>query len=139
MNRDDFRKLAETRLEDARALLNAGRFGAAYYMAGYAVECALKACICKNMREFDFPPRDASQYYQHDLMRLSAIAQIESAFEQERKQDPLLAAYWNVVKDWREDSRYQDTGPEAERAAKGLIEAISESQHGVLQWLSKYW
>jgi len=36
MNRDDFQRLAETRLEDAQALLKAGRFDAAYYLAGYA-------------------------------------------------------------------------------------------------------
>jgi len=97
MNRDDFRKLAETRLEDAKVLLDAGHFGAAYYFAGYAVECALKACVCKNTHEFDFPPKDTSKYYQHNLKKL------------------------------------------AERAARSLIEVVSDRQHGVLQWLSKYW
>lgn len=139
MNRDDFRRLAQARLEDARVLLNAGRYAAAYYIAGYSIECALKACICRNTKQFDFPPREASQYYQHDLLRLSALAQIEAELEQERKIDSTLAAYWSVVKDWKEDSRYQEIGPNAEQAARNLIEAVSDDQHGVLQWLSKYW
>jgi HEPN domain-containing protein len=47
MNRADFQQLAELRLQDAEALLQAGRYEAAYYLAGYAIECALKACIAK--------------------------------------------------------------------------------------------
>ena len=30
---------------------------AAYYMIGYCVECALKACIAKQIRRFDFPDK----------------------------------------------------------------------------------
>ncbi len=80
MNREDFRKLAETRLEDAKALLQAGRFDAAYYLAGYAVECALKACVCGQTREFDFPPKETRDYYTHDLDKLLKTAGLREAF-----------------------------------------------------------
>src|SRR5258706_177764 len=43
MNRFDLQKMAEERIADAAALLDAKRFQAAYYLCGYAVECALKA------------------------------------------------------------------------------------------------
>lgn len=43
-------KASKHRLDDARALLNAVRWRGAMYMAGYAVECLLKA---KLMRKFD--------------------------------------------------------------------------------------
>jgi hypothetical protein len=69
MNRLTFQQLAETRLLDAKALFQAGRFDAAYYLAGYVVECALKACIAKKTREHDFPDRDANKYYIHNLTR----------------------------------------------------------------------
>lgn len=137
MNREDFRRLAETPLEDAKALLKAGRFDAAYYLAGYAVECALKACICRNTREFDFPPRSVSEYYTHDLNKLLGTSK-QSALEQSFKTDETLAGYWDVVKDWKEDSRY-DSVPDAEARARDLIEAISDAEHGVLQCLSRYW
>jgi hypothetical protein len=45
--RRDFRTLAELRAEEARVLLRSRRQLGAYYLAGYAVECALKACIAK--------------------------------------------------------------------------------------------
>jgi HEPN domain-containing protein len=54
MTRWDLQKLAEDRLLDAEALLAAGRWSAAYYLAGYAVECAIKACIAKLVQEYDF-------------------------------------------------------------------------------------
>jgi HEPN domain-containing protein len=59
MNRTEFQSLAEVRIREAKALLDAGLWDGAYYLAGYAVECALKACIAKRTRAEDFPPREA--------------------------------------------------------------------------------
>jgi len=43
MNRVDLQQLAELRLKESKALFAAGFPEGAYYLAGYAVECALKA------------------------------------------------------------------------------------------------
>jgi HEPN domain-containing protein len=67
MNRIDFQKVAETRLQESKALLAAGFPEGAYYLAGYAVECALKACIAKRTREHDFPEKESKDFYIHDL------------------------------------------------------------------------
>jgi len=45
LNRAHWRQLAEDRVLDAEALLQAGRWSGAYHLAGYAVECGLKACV----------------------------------------------------------------------------------------------
>ncbi len=42
MNRDDLKELALIRLEDARVLLENGRFDSAYYLCGYIIECGLR-------------------------------------------------------------------------------------------------
>ena len=47
MNRNDFQQLADVRINEAEALLVQGKYDGAYYLAGYAVECGLKACIAK--------------------------------------------------------------------------------------------
>jgi HEPN domain-containing protein len=47
MNRADLQQLAELRITEAKVLLDNGFYAGAYYLAGYAVECALKACIAK--------------------------------------------------------------------------------------------
>jgi HEPN domain-containing protein len=129
MNRGTFRKLAETRLEDAKTLLNAGRFEAAYYLAGYAVECALKACICTSTREFDFPQKNGAEYYVHSLTRLATLAEIDLDFSEARRDDEMLDTYWTLVKDWREDRRYRTDVPNAETEARNLIKAISDEEH----------
>jgi hypothetical protein len=51
-------KPAEPHLQDAEALLQGGRYDAAYYLAGYAVECAIKACIANQTRRASLVPGD---------------------------------------------------------------------------------
>ncbi len=46
--------LADERLGDAKVLLASNRYGGAYYLVGYAVECGLKACIAKLTQAEDF-------------------------------------------------------------------------------------
>ena len=48
LTKADLEALATTRLEDAQILLQAQRASSAYYLAGYAIELALKACIAKS-------------------------------------------------------------------------------------------
>ena len=57
MNRKDLQRLTRLRLAEARVLLAAAKYDGAYYLAGYAVECALKACIAKQIKRFDFPDK----------------------------------------------------------------------------------
>jgi HEPN domain-containing protein len=57
MDRGDFQRLAELRLKEAKALCAAGMYDGAYYLAGYAVECAIKACIAKRTKAEEFPPK----------------------------------------------------------------------------------
>ena len=45
MNRRDLQELTRIRAVEAGTLLDQGMYDGAYYLSGYAVECALKACI----------------------------------------------------------------------------------------------
>lgn len=125
--------MATERLDDAAALLKAGRYAGAYYIAGYAIECALKACIAGRTKQDEFPPKEAAKYYVHDLAKLLDIAGLGSAFAQEAE-DPAFRANWAAVKDWTEETRYQSRG---QRQAEEILAAINDPQHGVLQWLRR--
>ena len=57
MDRTQFQQLAELRREDAETLLAASRWGAAYYLLGYSIECALKACVAKQFRLHEVPDK----------------------------------------------------------------------------------
>jgi HEPN domain-containing protein len=58
VKRKDLQALANARLRDAEILLKNRRFDGAYYLAGYAVECAIKACVAKKTQRYDFPDKD---------------------------------------------------------------------------------
>jgi HEPN domain-containing protein len=49
VNQVELQQMAEVRIKDAKALLDAGRWEFAYYVAGYSVECALKPCVLARM------------------------------------------------------------------------------------------
>ena len=79
MNRIQLQQLAEERRFDAAALIAAGRWSAAYYLAGYAVECALKACIAKQTGLHDFPDKElALKCYTHRIETLVDVAGLKS-------------------------------------------------------------
>src|SRR5687767_11534656 len=100
MNRTLLQQLADERLRDCDSLLRAGRFSGAYYVGGYAAECALKSAIARNVREHDFPDkRTVEQSYSHKLDQLVRVAGLDRALERATKADPLLGDYWSVVKD----------------------------------------
>ena len=136
MNRLEFQSLAVERLGDANALLTAGRYAGAYYMAGYAVECALKACISRKTNQDDFPPQTTKGYYTHEINALRKTAGLDGDFEQEAKGDQVFETYWNVASAWTEKTRYQQI---EQKLAEQLLIAIDDAQHGVLQWLRKNW
>jgi len=137
MNRVDFQHLAVERLSDAETLLAAGRFDCAYYVAGYAVECALKACIANKTKEDDFPPRETRKIWTHDLEDLLDSSDLETEFSEAIGRDSSLKGSWLIVKDWSESSRYQNNNDRLR--AEMVVDAIGNPQNGILQWLKKYW
>ena len=137
MNSADFHKLTEIRIKEAKVLLDRKCYEGAYYLAGYAVECALKACIAKKTQAHDFPPQDAKSFYTHDLVTLLSKADLNS-LRQAREQKLVKFRFnWAVVKDWKTVTRY-DHQIDAKRA-RDLYHAITNVRYGVLPWLKKYW
>jgi AbiV family abortive infection protein len=137
VTRSDFQLLALERLQDAEVLFANGRFGAAYYLAGYAVECALKACIARRTREFDFPDKLlANQIHTHDLKRLVELSQLTEVFKGESRANSAFRENWETVRNWSEDTRYR-TSPQVE--ADDMLKAVGDPLAGVLQCIRKYW
>lgn len=124
------------RLDDAKALLKDRRYSAAYYVAGYVVECALKACLAKKARRYEFPPRPdeiRKSYYTHDLQELAKASDLLEELEKGRSK---LRGYWTTVKDWSGASRYN---PQAGKRAKDILLAIEDPTDGVLQCIKRFW
>ena len=138
MNRDDFRELAQKRLKEAQTLLQQKCYSGAYYLSGYVIECGLKACIAKQTKEIHFPPEPkiVHDIYVHDIEKLVKSAGLTTTRDKDLKNDPNLAINWTMVKDWNEQSRYENY---TQAKAQDLYNAISDKKHGVLQWISRHW
>jgi HEPN domain-containing protein len=137
VNRADLQKLALERIADARALLSLKRWAGAYYLAGYAVECGLKACIARLTKAEEFPDKTfAEKCWTHDLERLVVVAKLKDARDAATAADANLRENWDTVKDWEESKRYVLV---AKDNAEELYAAITDKNHGVLQWIKIYW
>ena len=138
MNRRDFQTIALVRLKEAQTLLANDLPDGAYYLCGYTVECALKACIARQTERYDFPPdpRTVQAIYTHDLNRLASLAGLDAVLAGRQQTDQTFAENWELVKDWSERSRYlRHPRDEAEH----LYLAVADRQHGVLRWIRQYW
>ena len=138
MNRTDLQTLSQTRLADAQALIVAGQWAGAYYLAGYAVECALKACIAKRIQQHEFPDKQLAQdSYVHDLTKLRKVAGLEGDWGAAIAAAPALATNWTSITDWSERSRYSTTT--TEQRARDFITACTAAPNGILTWIQNHW
>jgi HEPN domain-containing protein len=137
VNRKEFQALSRIRLREARALAKLGMNDGAYYLAGYSVESALKACIAKATRRHDFPDKkkvDGS--YTHGLRDLLRVAELEKAWIERAGRDVAFRENWELVLSWTEQSRYQTKDA---RKAQSLIDAVANRNNGVLRWIRLHW
>lgn len=134
MDRADWQRLSLARQRESAILLDAGAYAGAYYLIGYAVECALKACIVKALPAQSMPDRKLSNaFYSHDVEQLLALTELRG----DMIADPARRLNWNEAKDWNEQARYR--GDIAAEDAQSLYRACTETEKGVLAWLRKSW
>ena len=114
--------IARARIEDAKALLVAGRFDGATYLCGYAVELALKSRICRTLNWPDFPSTGGEfepyrSFQTHDLNVLLRLSGQEVRIKRNH------FALWNAVAAWKVESRYNVAGTAGQRRATTMIQA----------------
>lgn len=138
MNRQQLQELSKIRRKEAAALLKAKHFSGAYYLLGYSVECALKACIAKQVNKHDFPNKDlANKAHVHNLEQLIKLAGLENDLNNAIAGNRILEVNWAVVKDWKETSRYSCAISPAD--AKDLYSACTSRSNGILTWIKHKW
>ena len=117
--------IARARIEDATALLTAGRFDGATYLCGYAVELALKARICRTLNWTEFPSTGGEfqayrSFQTHDLDVLLRLSGQDARIKQNHF--PL----WNAVARWTVESRYNAVGVVQQLGAMAMTQAAEE-------------
>jgi HEPN domain-containing protein len=140
VDRVKWQQFAERWLIDAKIMIDNRRWSAAYYLAGYAVECGLKSCVLVRVvaaPEVIFDIRKFSENcWTHDLPELVKLAGLEAARAGDVAANSVLSDNWLVVKDWSEKARYRIT---AHQKAKQLYNAITDKKNGVMQWIRGHW
>jgi HEPN domain-containing protein len=133
VNRIGFQEIAELRLNESKALLAAGFPEGAYYLAGYAVECALKSCIAKKTREHDFPDKKlVIDSHTHDLAKLLQLAELKIDLDSAMQGNSAMQSSWDAIQDWSETSRYER---KSLQEAVDLLQAIEDQTGGLLPWI----
>ena len=140
VTRAEWQRLADERVRDAAGLLSTKRWSAAYYLAGYAVECGLKACVVvyvKRNADVVFREKKYSENcWTHDFEALVKLAGLKAQRDADASSNSALSVNWQTVKDWKETVRYlRKTRSEAEK----LYQAVTDTANGVLPWIRNHW
>lgn len=120
---DDLKRLARGRLRDAKALFRAGRYDAAAYICGYAVEVALKARICRTLKWAGFPEsnKEFEHYQSFKTHRLSTLLSLSGQEERIRAR---YLSEWTRVLPWDPAIRYKLIGTTRREEARLMLEAV---------------
>jgi len=138
VNRDNFILLSNRYMESAEELYKAGKYEVAYYLAGYSVECLIKAVICTKIGPNEFPAKNADKtHYIHDIKKLVETAGLEKELEYDCKRNQGLEKSYMLLKDWDPKSLRYDSSRISEEIANNYFEAIKDKE-GLVLWLNKY-
>jgi HEPN domain-containing protein len=135
--RTDLQAYAQAKLDDASILLQNRRYSNAYYLAGYAVELGLKACIAAQINAETIPDRTfIRDIFKHEFPKLIGLAGLTTELKDQKEKDSGFGANWAIVSEWSPDVRYETRDV---TSAQTLITAIADPDSGVLQWIKTYW
>jgi len=81
----DFKNLSTIRLKGAKILLDKSDWDGSGLLMGLALECALKACICKTLRIKDYPESHKDKqvpvfFMTHSFLRLLLLSGLSDIF-----------------------------------------------------------
>jgi hypothetical protein len=114
----DFEQTALDRFEDAKCLLENSRFDGAVYLAGYAIEIALKVRLCKENGFTEFPGKHDKIYHKwfsHNLAKLEELSNLNLTTN--------YLAEWSVIQRWTVELRYKQN-TQAQQSSEVFINCV---------------
>lgn len=139
MNRAALQQLSDERIEDARVSIAAKPWAGAYYLAGYALECALKSCVLAYIDRTGIIFEDkkyAQNCWTHDIEDLVRQAGLTIERDKAAGTNITLGQHWLIAKDGSETSRYRIS---TQLQAEKLFHALTDNSNGVLPWMKNFW
>lgn len=135
--RKQLQALARLRLREAEALYAAGLYDGCVYLAGYAVELALKSRICKLLDLKNYPLEFGQAFKIHKLEQLKVLAGLSAQIDPSKNKK--LFDNWSKAIEWDPEQRYKAPGGYDAITAKQILDSIRTRPNGVLTWLSRRW
>ncbi|MDR7035260.1 hypothetical protein [Mesorhizobium sp. BE184] len=137
MKRTDLQAYAQAKVDDSILLLNHHRWSNAYYLAGYSVELALKACIARQVSTDTIPDKAIlNGVLSHEYGKLIGLAGLKGDLKEAQDANADFAANWGIVSEWSPDARYRGC---AAMEAQLIVQAIMDPNSGVLPWIKRFW
>lgn len=142
-------QLTQQRLDEADDLLGINRVDAAFYLAGYAIEMALKAAICKTLDQPDFYKPDRTlkgsrlvqdkvlrEFKTHNYNDLLVLSGLSNKLDDAMAVDPQIETAWRFIQQtkWSENDRYVIGRVTASEATTFLWTVKT-----ITTWISTYW
>ena len=140
----EFKQLTQMRLKEANILCDNKMYDGSCYLAGYCIELALKAAICKRMGTPEFfrtiRPETARAFKIHNIEELVTLAGLYTQFNVLINTNIDFSYNWSFIKttiNWSEQLRYQVGKNQIE--TQSMLLALTDPQNGILPWIKKHW
>jgi len=141
LTRNELKELAKARLQEAKVLFDKGLYDGACYLAGYVVELALKARICKILDLDEYPQTGeiSRAFKTHNYDNLLKLSGLERRFNDAIGTNPSLLINWSVLEGWTEEFRYRPIGSSSKKDIERIINALDNPKDGVFTWIKRRW
>lgn len=123
--RGELKRIARTRLEEARLLFRAGKYDGAAYLCGYSVELGLKARICTTLKWEGFP-ESSKEFQQYASFRTHDLEILLSLSGREGRIGNLFPNDWLGVTSWRPEMRYGRIGTSSQANVELMIASAAK-------------
>jgi hypothetical protein len=139
-----WKDLVTDRVADAETLLLSNRWQGAYYLAGYAIETALKVCVLQRLQreptvileEGDRYLREVRSHNLLELLKRAGLAKQVAGGWGPDSNDTNVLLQWVDMVEWNEGARYRRD------VTEGQARAICQSILGLaelLTWIKSRW
>lgn len=100
----DMKHFMSRHLVAAQSLKTNKKYGMVAYHLGYALEFALKACVCKHLNQTTYPSRgeDGKFFKSHNFQRLYMLSGLQDLFDRGKKHGGLYDSFTQeyIGEDW---------------------------------------
>ena len=128
-NHQQLREISKARLRTAEILLDNFDFDGAVYIMGYALECALKAVICKNLNLLNYPDKGSKDieniFKTHKFDILLILSGMENDFS--LKSPKKRYENWSELTKWTTDIRYEPVGTRTATKVDPFVNTVKRS------------